>query len=64
MVSNARRSLIWDGSPIHRGKEVKAYLADGAAKHIHLELLPPYAPDLNPDEGMWSHPKCVELCTS
>jgi transposase len=33
--------VIWDGSPIHRSKEVKAYLADGATKHIHLERLPP-----------------------
>ncbi len=53
--------VIWDGSPIHRGKEVKAYLADGAAQHIHLEPLPPYAPDLNPDEGVWNHLKYVEL---
>jgi transposase len=53
--------VIWDGSPIHRSKEVKAYLADGATKHIHLERLPPYAPDLNPDEGVWNHLKYVEL---
>mgnify|MGYP001571496452 FL=1 len=53
--------VIWDGSPIHRGKEVKAYLADGATKQIHLERLPPYAPDLNPDEGVWNHLKYVEL---
>lgn len=54
--------VIWDGSPIHRGKEVKTYLADGATKYLHLEPLPPYAPDLNPDEGVWSHLKGVELC--
>lgn len=53
--------VIWDGSPIHRGKEVKAYLAGGATKHIQLEPLPPYAPDLNPDEGVWNHLKYVEL---
>jgi len=53
--------VIWDGSPIHRSKEVKAFLADGAAKHIHLERLPAYAPDLNPDEGTWQHLKQVEL---
>jgi transposase len=53
--------VIWDGSPIHRGEEVKAYLADGAARHIHLERLPGYAPDLNPDEGTWRHLKRVEL---
>ncbi len=53
--------VIWDGSPIHRAQEVKTYLADGAAKHIHLERLPSYAPELNPDEGTWKHLKHVEL---
>jgi transposase len=53
--------VIWDGSPIHRAAEVKAYLADGAAKHTHLERLPGYAPDLNPDEWTWKHLKHVEL---
>lgn len=63
LVTQLERKLlvIWDGSPIHRGKEVKAYLADGAAKQIHLERLPAYAPDLNPDEGVWNHLKYVEL---
>lgn len=63
LLAHLERKLlvIWDGSPIHRGQEVKAYLADGAAKHIHLERLPAYAPDLNPDEGVWSHLKTVEL---
>ena len=53
--------VIWDGSPIHRNQFVKAYLEDGAAKKIHLEQLPPYAPDLNPDEGVWDYLKYVEL---
>ena len=53
--------VIWDGSPIHRGNEVKAYLAEGGAKQLHLERLPAYAPDLNPDEGVWNHLKYVEL---
>ena len=40
--------LIWDRSPTHRAKMVKAYLE----KHpdIHIEYLPPYAPELNPEE--------------
>jgi len=59
--TNDKMLVIWDGSPIHRASEVKAYLADGAAKHIHLERLPAYAPDLNPDEGTWKHLKYVEL---
>lgn len=53
--------VIWDGSPIHRSIEVRTFLADGAAKQIHLERLPAYAPDLNPDEGTWQHLKRVEL---
>ena len=53
--------VIWDGSPIHRSIEVRTFLANGAAKQIHLERLPAYAPDLNPDEGTWRHLKYVEL---
>src|SRR6266568_8861090 len=53
--------VIWDGSPIHRSKEIKAFLKAGAAKRLHLEQLPGYAPDLNPDEGIWQYLKRVEL---
>ncbi len=56
-----RLLVIWDGSPIHRNGEVKDFLSGGAAHDIHLEPLPPYAPDLNPDEGVWQHLKHVEL---
>jgi transposase len=53
--------LIWDGAPIHRGKPVKDFLRRGAAKRLHLEQLPGYAPDLNPDAGIWNYLKRVEL---
>jgi transposase len=53
--------LIWDGSPIHRGQPVKDFLRCGAARRLHLEQLPGYAPDLNPDEGVWNYLKRVEL---
>jgi len=53
--------VIWDGSPIHRGQEVKDFLKRGAAKRLHLEQFPGYAPDLNPDEGIWNYLKRVEL---
>jgi transposase len=53
--------IIWDGSPIHRGRAIKDFLASGAAGRVQLEQLPGYAPDLNPDEGVWKHLKCVEL---
>jgi transposase len=53
--------IIWDGSPIHRGAAVKDFLSSGASRRLKLEQLPGYAPDLNPDEGIWRHLKCVEL---
>lgn len=53
--------VVWDGSPIHRGRTMREFLENGAAKHIHLEALPPYAPELNPDEGVWRHTKCADL---
>jgi transposase len=53
--------VIWDGAPIHRCQAVKDYLAHGGAKRIHLEQLPAYAPELNPQEGVWNLLKRVEL---
>jgi transposase len=53
--------VIWDGAPIHRGQPVKDFLARGAAKRLHLEPLPGYAPELNPAEGLWNYLKRVEL---
>lgn len=53
--------VIWDGAPIHRGQAVKDFLKRGAAKRLQLERLPGYAPDLNPEEGIWSYLKRVEL---
>jgi transposase len=60
-VAGLRLLVIWDGSPIHRCTEVKQFLAEGAARWIHIEMLPPYAPDLNPLEWMWTHLKDVEM---
>jgi hypothetical protein len=53
--------VIWDGSPIHRARVVKAFLAAGAAARLQPEQLPAYAPDTSPDEGVWNHLKHVEL---
>jgi transposase len=53
--------IIWDGAPIHRSQAVKEYLGGGAARRIHLEPLPSYAPELNPAEGIWNYLKRVEL---
>jgi transposase len=53
--------VIWDGASIHRAQPVKDFLTAGAAARVQLVQLPAYAPDLNPDEGVWNHLKRVEL---
>jgi transposase len=53
--------VVWDGSPIHRAKAVKEFLESSGASRLKLERLPGYAPELNPDEGIWKHLKYVEL---
>jgi transposase len=53
-------TVIWDGSKIHSPSGlVKAYLA----KHpeIVAETLPSYAPEANPDEGVWGWTKYGHL---
>ncbi len=48
--------LIVDGHPIHRARKVQDCLQrlDG---QIELFFLPPYAPQLNPDEWVWNQVK-------
>src|SRR5260221_338538 len=53
--------VIWDGASIHRSQPIKDFLAKGGAKRIHLERLPGYAPELNPQEGVWNLLKRREL---
>jgi len=54
-VTGQRLLVLWDNSPIPRGTEVRQFWAEGAARWIPIEALPPYAPDLNPVEWMWTH---------
>lgn len=48
--------LVVDGLPAHKKKCVKEYIAslDG---RLQLHFLPGYAPELNPDELVWSYAK-------
>lgn len=48
--------LVLDGLPAHKTKVVKAYVASTEGK-LTLHFLPGYAPELNPDELVWSHAK-------
>jgi len=41
--------IIWDGLPAHRARPVQRFLA-AHARDYQIEWLPPYAPDLNPEE--------------
>jgi transposase len=42
------RLVVWDRSQTHRARGVKEYLA--TEREIRVEWLPPYAPELNPEE--------------
>lgn len=56
-----RLLVMWDGSPIHRAEVIKQFLASPMGKRVHLERLPGYAPELNPQEGVWNLLKRREL---
>ena len=49
--------VLWDKGNIHRGPHIRAL----CARHprLHLEAFPAYAPELNPDEGVWKHSKAA-----
>jgi transposase len=51
--------VIWDGASIHGCQAIKDFLTKGGAKRIHIERLPGYAPELNPQEGML--PTCLSV---
>jgi len=48
--------LVIDGLPAHKGKVVKDYIKTTNGK-LTLHVLSGYAPELNPDELVWSHAK-------
>jgi len=48
--------LIIDGHPVHRSVAVTKFVASTEGR-LQLFPLPPYAPELNPDEQVWNHLK-------
>lgn len=44
--------LLWDRGPIHRRREVAAFLRQHP--RLHVQLFPAYAPELNPAEFVWT----------
>ena len=55
--------LVVDGLPAHKTALVKAYVASTHGM-LTLHFLPGYAPELNPDEQVWSHMKRTGVARS
>jgi transposase len=49
--------VLWDNGRIHKGPPIRALCH--RFPRLHLEFLPPYAPELNPDEGIWTLTKAT-----
>lgn len=47
--------VLLDNGTTHRGDSVEELLS--RTSRLHLEPFPPYASELNPDEGVWNHLK-------
>lgn len=45
--------LIVDGHPVHKAKSVKSFI-ESVKDRFRLFYLPPYSPELNPDERVWN----------
>ena len=52
--------IIWDGLPVHKSRFVRDYV-DSLNGAMQLEVMPAYAPELNPVEYIWGHLKHREL---
>lgn len=48
--------LIVDGHPTHRSRPVQQYVASRNGQ-LRIFFLPPYSPELNPDEQVWNNVK-------
>lgn len=55
LIHNSSRMvfLVVDGHPAHRAAKVKKYLQT-VSSQLRLFFLPPYSPELNPDEHVWN----------
>lgn len=54
-------ALFWDGLPAHRSKIVKEFLSIHKDRFAIVERFPPYAPELNPQEYIWSASKGKDM---
>jgi transposase len=49
--------LIVDGHPVHKAKKVSEFAKEKCDGRLQIFFLPPYSPDLNPDEWVWNNVK-------
>ena len=58
LIANAPNPiyLIIDNHPVHRSKKVREFVQSTKGM-LRLFYLPPYSPELNPDELVWNHLK-------
>ena len=65
MMRGRRRPihLVLDGLPAHKTRDVRDYV-DSLKGKLTLHFLPGYAPDLNPDELVWSYAKRTGVARS
>ena len=49
--------VIVDGHPIRKAKLVRDFVQSLAGR-LQLFCLPPYSPQINPDEQVWPHVRC------
>lgn len=54
-------ALLWDGLPAHRAKAVKEFLFIHKNRFRVVERFPAYAPELNPQEYLWSASKGKDM---
>ena len=54
--ASAKIFLILDGHPVHRSSQVKEFVQSTKGR-LRIFYLPPYSPELNPDELVWNNVK-------
>jgi transposase len=55
---NKKIAVVMDNAPCHTSKVMKEYLKNSSIK---VFFLPPYSPEMNPDEKVWNYLKSSEL---
>ncbi len=59
-LAGEKVTLLWDGLPAHRSRDMQRFLAS-QRRWLVVERLPGYAPELNPVETLWANLKGTEL---